>query len=65
MLFRALYHHEKCLQSIFNVLRCTKHLTQDVPTKLVTHCNNQFTHQTSPTLGNKRNVNEQLTLNYL
>ncbi|CAI9591448.1 unnamed protein product, partial [Staurois parvus] len=65
MLSRAFFHHEKCMQSIFRVLRWTKHLTQDVPTKLVTHWKDQFTPQTSPTLGNKRYVNAHSHLEFL
>ncbi|CAI9614212.1 unnamed protein product, partial [Staurois parvus] len=53
------------MQSVFRVLRWTKHWTQDVPTKLVTHWNDQFTPQTSPTLTNKRYVNDHSHLKFL
>ncbi|CAI9576217.1 unnamed protein product, partial [Staurois parvus] len=38
---------------------------KDVPTKVVTHCNDQFTYETSSTLGNNRYVNDHSHLKFL
>ncbi|CAI9566602.1 unnamed protein product, partial [Staurois parvus] len=48
----------------FQGTQMDKNNEQDVPTELVTHCNDQFTPQTSPTLGNKRYVNAHLHLKF-
>ncbi|CAI9560928.1 unnamed protein product, partial [Staurois parvus] len=43
----------------------TEHRMDKTLTKFVTHCNDQFTPQTFPTLGNKRYVNDHSHLKFL